>query len=82
MANINLSFFSNQEYLQYLEVTKLGHIINILKHAKEAKNKQESDVFMVDEVKEFPPVITSSDQPEKEAEKNLVLTNVFEVTVK
>ena len=30
---------------------------------------------MVDEVKEFPPVITSSDQPEKEAEKNLVLTN-------
>ena len=49
----------------------LGDVISILKHAKEAKNKQESDVFMVSEVKKITPVVASSAQTVNEAEKNV-----------
>ena len=36
-----------KEYLRDLDVTVLGDIISILKHAKEVQSKQESEVFMV-----------------------------------
>jgi len=67
----------NKDYLRDLDITVLGDVISILKHAKEAKNKQESDVFMVSEVKKITPVVASSVQPVKEAEKNVrTVTNV------
>ena len=66
-----------------LDITVLGDVISILKHAKDVQNKQESDVFMVSERKKSnspaPPApatqrsistVTNSDIPKKTDKKN------------
>jgi len=41
----------NKDYLRDLDITVLGDVISILKHAKDVQSKQDSDVFMVPEAK-------------------------------
>jgi len=73
----------NKDYLRDLDITVLGDVISILKHAKDVQNKQESDVFMVSGRKKSnspaPPApatqrsistVTNSDIPKKTDKKN------------
>ena len=65
-----------------LDITVLGDVISILKHAKDVQNKQESDVFMVSERKKSNSpapapatqrsisTVTNSDIPKKTDKKN------------
>jgi len=52
----------NKDYLKDLDITVLGDVISILKHAKDVQTKEESDVFMVSETKKSDSATTQATQ--------------------
>jgi hypothetical protein len=50
--------------LRDLDITVLGDVISILKHAKDVQSKQDSDVFMVPEAKKVDRKVSPAPPPQ------------------
>jgi len=66
----------NKDYLRDLDITVLGDVISILKHAKDVQSKQDSDVFIVPEAKKVDRKVSPAPPPQvKEVPKQIEKKN-------
>ena len=78
MVSIDCEFLIFQDYLRDLDITVLGDVISILKHAKDMQNKNDSDALMVTESKKQERKVTSeppAPPPVKEVPKQIEKKN-------
>ena len=67
-----VSYICFQDYLRDLDITVLGDVISILKHAKDVQSKQDSDVFIVPEAKKVDRKVSPAPPPQvKEVPKQI-----------